>query len=57
MRGNFISSFQPFKQQIADTVKVMNEIIQDADDGADAGEIAIMRRQCQWLENLLIQLD
>lgn len=55
MRGNFISSFQPFKEQIAATVKVMNEIVADADDVND-GEIALMRRQSQWLENILSQL-
>lgn len=57
MRGNFISSFQPFKRQIEDTVKAMTEIIEDSDDGAHQGEISIMRRQCQWLENILRQLD
>lgn len=55
MRGNSISSFQPFKEQIASTVKVMNEIVGDADDVNDQ-EVAVLRRQAQWLENLMSQL-
>ena len=56
MRGNSISSFQPFKDQIASTVRVMNEIVADADDVNDQ-EVAVLRRQCHWLESLLSKLS